>query len=121
MDTVTNLASGMLTCAPEHILSWQFIHEDWDEGLVKQIGQALSATAAGFRIDMQTSSFAQLQQPFKQRFQVRCHLSRRAPVRLSACPPAACHATCRIGSLPRGLLATDRAAAAHAATAAPVV
>lgn len=82
MDTVTNLASGMLTCAPEHILSWQFIHEDWDEGLVKQIGQALSATAAGFRIDVQTSSFAQLQQPFKQRFQVRCRLSRRAPVRL---------------------------------------
>lgn len=78
---MTALAAGMLTSAPEHTLSWPYIHEEWDEGLVKQIGRGLAATADGFRIDLQSSSFVQLRAPFEQIFEV----SRRA-----CSPPRAC-------------------------------
>lgn len=71
MDTVTTLAAGMLTCAPEHILSWPYLHEDWDAALVAQIGGGLAAAAPGFRLDLQSSASAELEAAFKETFRVR--------------------------------------------------
>ena len=71
MDTVTHLAAGMLTCAPEHIVSWPYIHEDWDAALVARLGGGLAARAPGFRLDLQSSAFAELAPAFKQTFHVR--------------------------------------------------
>lgn len=76
MDTVTTLAAGMLTCAPEHIVSWPYLHEDWDAALVAQIGGGLSAAAPGFRLDLQSSAFPALEAPFKDAFQARTVLMR---------------------------------------------
>eukprot|EP00892_Ulva_mutabilis_P011819 jgi/Ulvmu1/9009/UM005_0100.1 len=75
MDTVTNLVSGMLTCEPEHILSWLYMYEEWDEELVRAIGRGLAAGVDGFTVDLQSSSFELLQAPFKQRFEdvKQCH------------------------------------------------
>ena len=92
MDTVTNIAAGMLTAAPEHILSWPFLHEEWDEALVARIGGGLAAAAPGFRLDLQSSASAELQPRFREAFEVR----------RAACCTACCAACCLHGCVGRG-------------------
>lgn len=70
MDTVSDLAASMFCYRPEHVMSGGYVYEEWDPALVQRVGEALSVTSDGLRVDLQTSEFANASGVFKETFEV---------------------------------------------------
>jgi hypothetical protein len=68
---VADLAEAMFYYRPEDVLSEAYVYEEWDPSLIQRVGEALSATSDGIRMDLQTSEYQSLSDEFKATFMVR--------------------------------------------------